>query len=197
MRKEWTEEEVAFLEKYYERRGVDYIAKRLNRTLHSVKRKAQKLGYNSYVVPDLYVRTVAACFNCDSRVINRWIDKFDLPAFTVKRGQLTCKLINAKKFWKWAEHHKKLIPWEKYTRSSILPEPKWLPETLKEYSVQNNRKRITDWDIRTVIRMKHQGYRDKDIAEVLNRTLDSVKHIWKQVKEDETWNKPLEKSSND
>ncbi len=183
----WTEEDIMYLEKYYERRGADYVAKHVKRTVHAVRRKAQELGLNAWATEDLYIRTMATCFNCDSSVINRWINDFGLPAFTVQRGQLKCKLIAVKDFWKWAEFHKEIIPWEKYEKGSVLPEPKWLPKTIKEYSVQNNRKRISYWDVRTVVKMKQEGYTDKEIAENLNRTLSSVKHIWRQVKEDNAY----------
>ena len=89
MGRKWTEKEVEYLEKFYEKRGVDYIAKKLDRTLYSVKRKAQKLGHNAYVCEDLYVRMIARCFNCDSRVVKRWIDHYELPCRTEKRGQAT------------------------------------------------------------------------------------------------------------
>lgn len=182
MRREWTEEEVAYLEKFYEKRGVDFIAKKLKRTLHSVKRKAQKLGYNAYVCEDLYVKMVAKCFDCDSRVINRWIDNYGLPCRIVKRGQATCKLISAKAFWKWAKDHKELIPWSKYERFTILPEPEWVEETIKGYAIKNNRKRITSMDEQRVISLRRQGKTFTEIASEMNRTVDSVKHIWRNRK---------------
>ena len=154
MRRQWTEEEVAYLEKYYERRGVDYIARRLKRSIDSIKRKAQNLGYNAYVCEDLYVRTVAKCFDCDSRVINRWINDFELPYRIVQRGQSTCKLISAKTFWKWAKEHQNLIPWNKYERFSILPEPEWVPIAIKEYNVKNNRKKITEFEKQRIINLR-------------------------------------------
>lgn len=179
MRKEWTEEEVAYLEKYYERRGVDYIAMRLNRSLHSVKRKAQRLGYNAYICEDLYVRTIAKCFDCDSRVINRWIDVYGLPYRTVERGQAICKLISVKDFWKWANNHINLIPWSKYERFSIIPEPKWLDNVIKEYGIKNNRKRITYAEKQHVIWLRKQGKSFNEIASEMHRTVDSIKHIWR------------------
>lgn len=179
MRREWTEEEIAYLEKYYERKGVDYIATRLKRSLQSVKRKAQRLGCNAYMCEDLYVRTVAKCFNCDSRVINRWIDIYGLPYRIVERGQATCKLISVKDFWKWANEHKDLIPWSKYERFTIIPEPKWLDETIKEYMAKNNRKRISHAEKQHVIWLRKQGKSFNEIATEMHRTVDSVKHIWR------------------
>ena len=175
----WTQEEIEYIEKWYEKRTVDFLAKKFNRTRYSIKRKAQNLGLNAYVCHELYVRTVASCFNCDSRVINRWIDKYDLPCKLIQRGNATCKLIEAEKFWKWAENNKDIIPWQKYESYSILPEPDWLKETIRNNKTKNDRKPITTIEKTRVINMRKKGKTFKEIAVELNRTVDSVKHIWR------------------
>lgn len=175
----WTQEEINYLEKWYEKRGTDYIAKKFNRTQYSIRRKAQSLGLNAYVCFELYVRTIADCFNCDSRVINRWIDKYNLPCRIVQRGQATCKLIDVKDFWKWAENNKDIIPWHKYELQTILPEPDWLKEAIRNNKIKNNRKPITSIEKARVYNMRNQGKSFKEIAAELNRTVESVKHIWR------------------
>lgn len=180
--KQWTQEEVNYLEKWYEKKGTDFIAKKLNRTKYSVRKKAQTLGYNSYVCAELYVRTVAKCFNSDSSVVNRWINKYNLPCKIIKRGKNTCKLINVETFWKWAENYKDIIPWQKYESQSMLPEPEWLKETIRGNKIKNNRKPITSIDKARVCNMRNKGKSFKEIAIELNRTVDSVKHIWKENK---------------
>lgn len=179
MRRAWTEEEVAFLEKWYEKRGIPFFMKKFNRTEASVKRKAQKLGLNAYICEELYVKMVARCFHCDSSVINRWIDKYGLPFRKVQRGQATCKLINTDNFWKWAEDHKDIIPWQKYDRLSLLPEPEWLDACIKA-SVKNNRKKVSTLERNAVIRLRNKGESFEQIADELGRTVDSVKHIWRK-----------------
>ena len=92
-RKKWTEQEISYIDKFYEKRGVPYLAKKLKRTEASVKHKAQSLGHNAYAPEDLYTRTLAKCFHCDSRVIIRWMDKYGLKYYSVQRGKASCKLI--------------------------------------------------------------------------------------------------------
>lgn len=179
MRRDWTPEEEQYLEKWYEKRGVLFLAKKLKRTENSVKRKAQSMGMNAYVLEKLYVRTVAKCFNCDSSVINRWISKYNLPYSQVIRGQATCKLIDQEQFWKWAKEHQSIIPWNKYESGSILPEPDWLKDTIRNYAYKNNRKSITDYDRLAVVSLRRKGCTFKEISEQTGRTLDSVKHIWR------------------
>lgn len=180
MRREWTEQEVEYLEKYYDAKGPTFIAGKLDRTVNSVKRKAQNLGYNAYICEDIYVKTIAKCFDCDSSVVNRWIDKFGLPYRRVQRGQAICKLISTNKFWKWAENHKELIPWSKYERLSILPEPEWIDETIKSYAITNNRKKVSSLESQYIISLRRKGKSFEEIAVTMNRTVHSVKHIWRK-----------------
>ena len=174
----WTEKEIHYLEKNYEKKSSRDIACKLRRSINSVRRKAQSLNLNTFASEDIHVKTMAACFDCDSRVINRWIDH-GLPCRAIKKGKTTFKLISVDKFWKWAENHKDLIPWQKYERLSLLPEPKWLDETIKSYEFKNNRKPITTSEINRVVRLKNQGKTHKEIAEELERTPEAIKHIWR------------------
>ena len=182
MKRKWTKRETEYVEKFYEKRGVPYIADKLNRTQYSVKRKAQKLGHNAYVCEDLYARTLARCFDCNSRVINRWIDKYGLPCKIIQRGQTKCRLISVDNFWKWAGDHKELILWHKYERLSIVPEPDWIEEAIQTYTVRNHRKRITPMEKQYAIAQRKRGRSFEEIAKEMNRTVNSIKHIWRKRK---------------
>ena len=100
----------------------------------------------------------------------------------MQRGQATCRLIDPKTFWKWAFEHQDLIPWAKYERLSILPEPEWVKEAIKGCEKKNDRKRISSHEISTVVYYHKNGYTYKEIASILHRTEDSVKHIWRKYK---------------
>lgn len=177
----WTDKEMEYLERKYEKESSRNIAAKLKRTVNSVRRKAQSMGLNAYICEDIHVKTMASCFDCDSRVVNRWIDN-GLPCKTIKKGKRTFRLISIDKFWKWAKDHQDLIPWQKYERLSLVPEPKWLNETIKNYEYKNNRKPITPYEIQQVLRMKKQGISNEEIAKELSRTVESVKHIWRDNK---------------
>lgn len=178
-RKEWTEEEEDYMERFYGKRGNDFIAKKFNRSVCSIRRKAQSMGLNAYIGEELYVKQVSYCFNCDSRVINRWIDKFNLPYREYIRGTSRCRMINVKSFWKWAENNKNIVPWNKYERYSLLPEPEWVKNVLSTSVDIKHRNPISSYEKSFVIRSRQKGVSFKDIAEELGRTVDSVKHIWR------------------
>lgn len=177
--REWTEKEELYLERYYEKRGVDFIAKKFNRTPQSIKRKAQNMGLNAYICEELYVKQIAYAFSCDSSVINRWIDKFALPCREFYRGQLRYRSVDIKTFWKWADTHRDIIPWEKYEKYNLPPEPSWLDSVLKDCSTRNNRNKITSYEKSYVIHQREIGHSFKEIADKLGRTENAIKHIWR------------------
>lgn len=175
-RRAWTEWEVQYLEKKYESHGADYIAKKLDRTEQSVKRKAQKLGLNTYETEFLRMKQICIAFQIDARVVHRWIEKFGLPMKEEKHGQMSMYGIITKDFWKWAKEHKDLIPWCKYQEQSLLPEPEWVRGEVLNYKLKNNRKPITK-NVVHEVRKRIGKTTYKRIADELGRTTDSIKHI--------------------
>lgn len=180
-RQPWTEKEIKILERNYERTGAEKLAKRLKRSVRSVRKKAQALGLNAYINDNLYLRTLADCFQCDPSVIHRWI-RNGLPARQIQRGNLTLYQIQTSDFWQWAEQHQSQIPFQKYIHQSLLPEPEWVHNILRNSKVTKHRKPITKSEINYVLYARSQGRSFKDIAKNLQRTEDSIKHIWRDHK---------------
>ena len=76
-RRKWTEREEKYMESRYLYQPVEITAKRLKRSVCSVKKKAAKLGLNKFY--DIFsAKQLAKCFNTDISVVLRWIEKFDM-----------------------------------------------------------------------------------------------------------------------
>ena len=176
MRREWTDWEVRYLEKKYVGQPVERTAKKLNRTINSVKRKAAKLDLNHYT-NFLSAKVVAKCFNVDTKVVLRWINKFNLPCKKVVCSNQTRYLIDGNMFWKWAENNKDIINWSKYEKQSLLPEPDWLKETIRNYSTPNTREKYTDDDIVKIRVLLGKGLSYAEISKETGRTYDGIKHL--------------------
>ena len=178
MSRKWIEWEIQYLEKSYYKYGAEHIAKKLNRTIESVRKKAQSIKLNSYTGDKIHSKTMAKCFNVDDKVIRRWFQN-GLKYQLVKRGQLTFYLIDTQDFWNWAEQHKEMIPWEKYDDSLSL-RPEWvkyykLPQTPKKH-----RKPISLDERYLIQQMYNHGKTTKELAEYFGRTDYSIKHILNQ-----------------
>lgn len=179
-RRSWTEQEDNYLIKKYLSQSTAITAKRLNRSVESIKHRAARLGLNHYL-DNMSARIVSKCFNVDLRVIKRWIEKYDLPVDRIKDS--TRYSIDPVLFWKWAENHKDIINWSKYERRSIAPEPAWVASECRNYKNANTMKRITKEDIATVKRMIGKGYSFEDIAKELKRSIYSIEHIVRKLKD--------------
>lgn len=180
MRRNWTEQEEKYMEKKYTSQPVETTAKKLDRTIVSVKRKAAKMGLNHYA-DELNARTLANCFNVDVAVVIKWIDKFDLPCKKVVCKNQTRYLIQMDEFWKWAEKNKGIINWSKYEEMSLCPEPMWLKQAIDEYGTPNSRKRFTEQEIIIVKNLLHRGLQYREIAEEIGRSYYSVSHLCRNI----------------
>ena len=176
MRREWTDWEVRYLEKKYVGQPVERTAERLNRSVNSVKRKAAKMNLNHYT-DSLSAKMVARCFGSDVSVVVRWINKFGMPCEKRSFGSQTRYFIDTDKFWKWAENNKNIINWSKYEIQSLLPEPDWLRETIKNYSTPNTREKYTDDDIVKIRVLLSKGLSYSEIARETGRTYYGINHL--------------------
>lgn len=182
-RRRWTKKETKFLEAHYESKGVHYVAKNLNRTLNSVKRKSHTLGLNSYCNDAISLKTLIHCFNTNDHIAKKWIAN-GLKHRRINRGQIKGYRIFADDFWKWAKDHKDQIPWYKYQKGSLLPEPEWLKEELKNAQPKNVRMPVPKSDIEYVLAKRKLGMTFKEIGKALNRSASSVRNIYDRYKEE-------------
>lgn len=125
----------------------------------------------------LSAKVVARCFGVDVSVVIRWINKFDMPCKKVVCGNQTRYLIEGNKFWKWAENNKDIINWSKYECMSILPEPKWLKETIRNYATPKAREKYTDDDIVNIRVLLSKGLSYAEIARETGRTYYGINHL--------------------
>ena len=176
MRTEWTKQEERYMERYYLCYPVEKMAKKLNRSVVSVKHKAARMGLNHYT-DSLNAKAVARCFNSDVSVVIRWIEKFDLPCRKIKCKTQTRYVIDTEKFWKWAEHNKGIVNWSKYELMSMCPEPRWLEEEIQNYTTTKSRKKFTQQEIVEIKNLLHRGLNYKEIATQMGRSYYSINHL--------------------
>ena len=79
-RKDWTREEVAFLEEHAGTRHANWIRRRLGRSLTSVVVKMKRLGLSRRVTEGYTMRALEQAFGTDHKTIYVWIEKGWLKA---------------------------------------------------------------------------------------------------------------------
>lgn len=71
--REWTHEELAYLEKHLHHHSLSHIAKHLDRTTVAIRVKAKRLGVNKCGQEGYTMRGVCEALGCDHHKVERWI----------------------------------------------------------------------------------------------------------------------------
>lgn len=178
-RTSWSIEEEEYLEKYYDKYPIEHIAKKFGRTVASVKDKAYSMCLVHYN-ETISFKELSRCFETDISVIKRWKRKFNMPCREMKCGTAIHYLVKPDEFWKWAEGNKDIIPWERYTDLSILPQPDYVRELTREARrvKKNHRAPIPKHMVQSIGRAYYEkSVSIKDLCDEYGRTKDSIKHI--------------------
>lgn len=180
MRRKWTEKEEAYMYSKYLTQPVIKTAEHLERSVISVKRKAEKLGLNHYL-DNIGAKAIARCFGCDVSVVIRWIDYFELPAKKIVCSNQTRYIIDSVDFWKWAKENKDIINWSKYELGSLLPEPAWVKLEKSRFQNRNSRKRFTEAEKSYIRYLLRQGNSYKKISIEVGRSYYSINHLCRTI----------------
>lgn len=180
--KSWRQEEVAYLEENWGTIAIPSIAKKLNRSVNSVKLKALRLGLENYLESGDYITLHQLLKGLGlSNSYSWYIEKFlkaDLPFTNKKRINNTVRVIQLDKFWKWAEQNKGIMDFKNFEENSLGKEPDWVREKRKA-DIAAARYKKTPWtksdDNILKSLLSHYRYGYKEISERLNRTECAVK----------------------
>lgn len=140
-RRFWTDDEVLYLEENWGTKSVKGIAKHLDRSVNSVKLKAQRIG-----LPDprlafegITLNQLSFALNISYSLIKRWIKLYDFPA---KRRVFSEKsrvhIVNYTDFWKWAEQNKQMIDFSRVEKHILGAEPSWVTEKRNADIIKKN-----------------------------------------------------------
>lgn len=180
MRRTWTKKEEQYMCSKYLIQPIEITAKRLKRSVVSVKRKATKLGLNHYL-DNLGAKSIARCFGCDVSVVIRWIDKYSLPANEIIYSDKTRYDIDTKQFWEWAQKNKELINWARYELGSLAPEPEWVRGEKNAFQNHNSRKRFSEQEKSYIRYLLLQGKSYKEISAMVGRSYNSINHLCRTI----------------
>lgn len=171
----WTDAEDDYLYQRYGRTSAAAIGAHLKRSEESVKHRAAVLGLRAY---DEYIslRELGRVFSADLRMIHRWIDQYGMPAVKTKHGAEYYWRVDADAFWTWAHDHIELIPWHAYD-GSLPDEPAWVESAVENDRAVNHRAPITRAVKKQAQALYMAGKDVGSIAEIMGRTVHSVRHI--------------------
>ncbi len=179
MRRNWTKEEIEYVESSWGVYSIPKIAKNLNRTLHSIKVKAVRIGLKRALHQGDYItfNQLMVEFKINGGYArNIWI-KAGCPVKEKRIIKKKYKIIYLNQFWTWAEKNKNIINFAKLEENILGEEPGWVKEKRKIDMVERNKN--TPWETIEDERLKYllREYKHTyaDLAVLLNRSEGAIK----------------------
>lgn len=180
--KNWTKEEVDYLQEYWGVKSIKSIAKKLNRSVNAVKIKAQKIGLVDprFSFDGITVNQLAIALKEDYRKVKNWIKVHDFPVkkriFAIENRVL---IVTYQDFWKWAESHKQLLSFDRLEENLLGPEPAWVKEKRKADIANKVKPHNEPWskndDAKLLNLVQAYKYTYPEIAKILQRTETAIK----------------------
>lgn len=181
--KPYSQEELEYIESNWGAKSINAMAKYLGRTPNGVRQKGYKIGLGDPLlsIDGITINELAKSLGIHYWTIKNWIEKYNFPV----HKKIVCKEQRIKyttfqEFWRWAEHHKNLINFNRFELNILGKEPYWVDEKRKADSIDLQKKaKKRSWakedDIKLINMLKTYRYTYKDLSEHLNRTQSAIK----------------------
>lgn len=187
----YTEEENDFIEEHAPTRTIQWIAQQLNRPIHGLRAHMIKLG-----VGDLHMESgtysasaLAEAIGVSHETVRRWVNEKGLVGrkksrYTGVNRRNMHYHIAAEDFWRWAAKNKDLVEFNKFEKNALPPEPNWVQEERKKQFYNPPKQRIwTPEEDERAWELYYKGLKQREIAEEMGRTQNSVERRLKRLRE--------------
>ncbi|MBO0572563.1 hypothetical protein FDF50_12495 [Clostridium botulinum] len=182
-RRDYTKEELIYLEEKWGAKSVKAIARKLNRSEWAVRMKVYKMGLGDpkLSIDGITINQLSKAIGVHYQSIMRnWVEQYGFP---VKNKVLINESITystQNDFWEWAKDNKNLIDFSRIEENILGKEPQWAKEKRRIDILANNKSRNkrpwTDSEIEKLISLlKTYNFTYADIAERLGRSQSAVK----------------------
>ena len=181
----WTEEDINYLEEKWGSVSVDIIAKKLNRTIVSVRKKASALKLGKWINNTQYIKFKDLIISLGySRsgygYLKNKLKELGFPVLVKKVSKMKIEVVDIEEFWEWAEKNKSELNFANFNDGALGKEPSWVKEKRKADQMNpakvNVKKRWTkEEDNLLIAKVKSNTYTYKMLSEDLSRTETAIK----------------------
>ena len=182
-KKNWTDEELAYLKEQWGTTPIIKIANYLNRTTTSIQRKACRLGLGNFLNNGEYItfRQLLKALQlneCNSSAKIAWIKPRNFPIKYKKVNTTSFEIVYIKDFWIWAEQNQDTLDFSKLEPLILGEEPEWVDKKRKSDSTKANTIKTSDWtdyeDNQLINLVKEYRYTTKELSNILHRTESAI-----------------------
>lgn len=178
----WTQEEIEYLEDYYGKHSMKTLMQNLDRTASAITNKVNRLGMGRWYSRQegITLGEFAKATGIMHSTLRNWMKIHDLPVHSKKIRETRFYFIHMDKWWKWAATHRQMVEWDKIDRLAIGPEPFWVAEARKAKVIDKDlsAKKIpwtSSEDEKLKWMLKQYKFTYPEISKELSRTHGAIK----------------------
>lgn len=182
MRREWTAEEVDYLEDNWGKTSIPAIAKKLNRGIGSVKNKASKIGLKRFYHQGEYVTLHQLIIAIGQKQNYSYLnERLERDGFPIKYKIMVTekvKVIYINDFWKWTKENQNKLDFSNFEENMLGPEEVWVKNKRKYDKQKKKNYKTTPWTEKEYKRLEEllnkYKYSYKELSEMLKRTEGAI-----------------------
>lgn len=180
--KQWTEEEIRYLDEYWGRSSMGTICKKLNRSKNSVLTKVNRMKLGSFLERDEYITfrqlLMYLGIGCTSYKHISWIENRKFPVKYKKVNKCKFRIVYMQDFWKWADENRHFIDWTKVKKNSLGEEPDWLIKLRRYQKDKYFKTRTSVWtkteDLKLKKLIESHKYTYLELSRLLKRSSGAI-----------------------
>lgn len=186
MVKQWTKEELSYLEQSWGMVSIKGIANKLNRSINAVKVKSQRLGLSDsrFAFEGITVNQLSVALNISYSILKNWIKLYDFPA----KKKLFCQeskvlVVHYDDFWRWAQSNKQMIDFSRVEKNILGPEPSWVEskrnaDMIRTRKIKKSQNDLWSDEEENILKgmLNAYKYTYPEISQRLNRSEGAIKH---------------------
>lgn len=174
----WSAEEIAYLEEKWGVTSIPAIANKLNRSINSIKCKAQKLGLGRFYHQGEYVTLhqliIAIGQKQNYSYLNERLERDGFPIKYKIMINEKVKVVYIKEFWEWTKINQSKIDFSNFEENMLGPEDEWVKVKRKNDKLKKKTFKTTPWTAQEDRRLEQElnkyKYSYKELSEMFNRT---------------------------
>ncbi len=129
--KYWTQDEMDYMQDSWGSKSQKAIAKKLGRSINSVRIKANRLGLGNMLEHGEYVTFNQLCLalnggNFNSYQLTSWCENRGFPIKHKLIMERRIRVVYIDDFWEWAEKNRTFIDFSKLEEFVLGKEPEWV-----------------------------------------------------------------------
>ena len=174
----WSAEEIAYLEEKWGVTSIPAIANKLNRSINSIKCKAQKLGLGRFYHQGEYVTLHQLIIAIGQKQNYSYLnERLERDGFPIKYKNMIndkVKVVYIKEFWEWTKINQSKIDFSNFEENMLGPEDEWVKVKRKNDKLKKKTFKTTPWTAQEDRRLEQElnkyKYSYKELSEMFNRT---------------------------